>query len=50
MIEREIVILPALPTAVFPRVPDPLGEPPARAFMRIHIDFSALPPGPTPVP
>lgn len=50
MIEREIVVLPALPTLASPRLPDPLGNPPARAFMSIHVDFSSLPEGSTAPP
>ena len=50
MIEREIVVLPALPTLASPRLPDPLGNPPARAFMSINVDFSSLPDGTTAPP
>jgi hypothetical protein len=50
MIEREIVVLPALPTLASPRLPDPQGNPPARAFMSIHVDFSSLPDGTTAPP
>lgn len=50
MIEREIVVLPALSTLASPRLPDPLGNPPARAFMSINVDFSSLPDGSTAPP
>ena len=50
MIEREVVVLPTLPTRTYPRLPDPQGLPPAKAFMRIHVDLSGLPAGPADQP
>ena len=46
MIEREVVVLPALqPATISPPPADSQAEPPARAFLRLQIDVSGLPSG-----
>gem|GEM_PF-4828166 len=46
MIEREVVVLPALqPATISPPPADSQAEPPARVFLRLKVDVSGLPSG-----